>query len=840
MIADDSPCKPFDRHRKGLNLGEGAAMLVLASERTLRRSGMRARSFLLGYGSAGDAYHMTAPQPDGAGLRSAISEAMATSGVSPASVAFVNAHGTGTPDNDRVESRVLHDLLPGVPFLSTKGYTGHTLGAAGAIEAVFTAACLEMGENTGECRVRIARPRDRDHPRPGSHRGPGNRRPLRIARIRREQLGRRPRQGMSGTGRIVIEGVGVVGGFGCGIHDLSRALTGNGRSPGTLALPTGSGPVTIPAFRADVSRLEEFIPARTLRRIDHFSRLGLLGSHLALADAELPEAEKPRLGIIIASGYGAAGMTYAFLKSFIDDGETCASPTFFSSSVHNSAAAHISIQLGAKGPNLTVSDVHLSVPSALATARIWLAEERVQRVLFGAVDELSELTGYIRYRTRDASPTATMTPLRTETDTSIPGEGAAFLLLARENVSRGGYCTLDASTTGSLPIPGFPFPEPRLLVLGGERLPRIGATIRGGGAKRPRRVLHPPVRVHAGRAGLRPGDGRAHPQGGEHLPFPWRGPPRLPCNGSRGRRTGRRRSDLLPHARRRRGVRIDDARKGGFEMIKTRTRIACLVLCAALVAGLPQDAAAEKVPQWELGAGVAGLMLPDYRGSDEVRSYLLPVPYIIYRLEWVKVDRTGVKSILLNWEWAEVNLSLSATPPVRSKNNRAREGMSDLKPMVELGPSLDIHLWRSDDRRFKLDVRTPVRAAFTVESHPRDAGLSLAHPESRYRRHRRAAVATRHAGRADLRDAPSTSIFLRRAGRRRAPGSPGVRSARRLRGSAVPCRVVASIREGVVRRLCPLRHAAGGRVRRQSPGTPSLLPFRGIRDRVDTVSSLPG
>lgn len=160
-------------------------------------------------------------------------------------------------------------------------------------------------------------------------------------------------------------------------------------------------------------------------------------------------------------------------------------------------------------------------------------------------------------------------------------------------------------------------------------------------------------------------------------------------------------------------------------MIKTQPRIAGLILCAALFLGLSQQAAAETVPQWELGAGVVGLMLPDYRGSDEVRSYLLPVPYIIYRLEWLKADQTGIRSTLLNWEKAEVNLSLSATPPVRSKNNRAREGMNDLKPMVEFGPTLDIHLWHGDGRRFKLDVRTPVRAAFTVESHPRDAGVSL-------------------------------------------------------------------------------------------------------------------
>jgi 3-oxoacyl-[acyl-carrier-protein] synthase-1/3-oxoacyl-[acyl-carrier-protein] synthase II len=75
-----------------------------------------------------------------------LAEALADSGVAPGDIAFVNAHGTGTPDNDRVESKVLAEVLPGVPFFSTKGYTGHTLGAAGAIEAVFTAACLELGK----------------------------------------------------------------------------------------------------------------------------------------------------------------------------------------------------------------------------------------------------------------------------------------------------------------------------------------------------------------------------------------------------------------------------------------------------------------------------------------------------------------------------------------------------------------------------------------------------------------------------------------------------------------------------------------------------------------------
>lgn len=144
-ISSTTPCMPFDLHRRGLNLGEGAAVLVLESERSRMERNQRARSFVLGYGAACDAYHQTAPKPDGAGLRQSIAEALAGPAIPSGQAAFVNAHGTGTPENDRVESRVLAEVLPGVPYLSTKGYTGHTLGAAGAIEAVFTAACLEQG-----------------------------------------------------------------------------------------------------------------------------------------------------------------------------------------------------------------------------------------------------------------------------------------------------------------------------------------------------------------------------------------------------------------------------------------------------------------------------------------------------------------------------------------------------------------------------------------------------------------------------------------------------------------------------------------------------------------------
>lgn len=144
MITDTEPCKPFDVKRKGLNLGEGAGILILESEAI--RGEKKACGYVVGYGSACDAYHLTAPHPEGKGLKQALNEAFTTAGVSPQQIAFVNAHGTGTPDNDKVETRVLSEVLPGVPFISTKGYTGHTLGAAGGIEAVFTVACMNRGE----------------------------------------------------------------------------------------------------------------------------------------------------------------------------------------------------------------------------------------------------------------------------------------------------------------------------------------------------------------------------------------------------------------------------------------------------------------------------------------------------------------------------------------------------------------------------------------------------------------------------------------------------------------------------------------------------------------------
>ncbi len=145
-IANQGLCAPFDRDRKGLNLGEGAGVLVLETRETARKRGASADLQLCGYGSFSDAYHLTAPSPEGVGLKAALAAALAEAVLEPSSIAFVNAHGTGTHDNDLVEGTALAELFgSGLKMVSTKGLTGHTLGAAGGIEAVFTALGLREG-----------------------------------------------------------------------------------------------------------------------------------------------------------------------------------------------------------------------------------------------------------------------------------------------------------------------------------------------------------------------------------------------------------------------------------------------------------------------------------------------------------------------------------------------------------------------------------------------------------------------------------------------------------------------------------------------------------------------
>src|ERR1700689_4649191 len=128
-------------------------------------------------------------------------------------------------------------------------------------------------------------------------------------------------------------------------------------------------------------------------------------------------------------------------------------------------------------------------------------------------------------------------------------------------------------------------------------------------------------------------------------------------------------------------------------------RAIAAVLLAAVCCAVP--AQAKDVPLWEFGLGAGAIAFQDYRGSDTTHAYPLPVPYLVYNGKFLKADRDGVRGTLFHQDRVELNLSVNATTPVRS--DRERSGMPDLRPTLEIGPSMDVHLLRSDDGQVKFD-----------------------------------------------------------------------------------------------------------------------------------------
>ncbi len=149
QAVDPSPCRPFDRDRQGLSLAEGAGVLILESLSSARDRGAKIHAEVLGYGMSCDAHHTTAPDPTADGAIRCMTAALADAGIPPSAVDHINAHGTATPANDRMETRaikaVFGDRAYHIPVSATKSMHGHTLGAAGAIEAVASTLAIADG-----------------------------------------------------------------------------------------------------------------------------------------------------------------------------------------------------------------------------------------------------------------------------------------------------------------------------------------------------------------------------------------------------------------------------------------------------------------------------------------------------------------------------------------------------------------------------------------------------------------------------------------------------------------------------------------------------------------------
>jgi 3-oxoacyl-[acyl-carrier-protein] synthase-1 len=160
-ILDQNPCQPFDEYRRGLNLGEGAAYTVLCRESTAKALGLPSIAVLSGYANNNDAFHQTASSPEGTGNILAMTNALKKAGLGMAEIDYINLHGTGTENNDLSEGKAIQVICeeqgsPVPAASSTKGFTGHTLGAAGAMEAVFS--CLAIREQAIWPHLRLKTP----------------------------------------------------------------------------------------------------------------------------------------------------------------------------------------------------------------------------------------------------------------------------------------------------------------------------------------------------------------------------------------------------------------------------------------------------------------------------------------------------------------------------------------------------------------------------------------------------------------------------------------------------------------------------------------------------------
>ena len=255
---------------------------------------------------------------------------------------------------------------------------------------------------------------------------------------------------------IQVRGIGPLGGFGAGICQLEKRIEGRcDITPEMLTVEKNKQLMTLACFKADTSRLIEFISPKKLRRIDHISRMALLCAGLAIADAKLSPKELEEIGIILATGYGALDTGFSFLSSFLAKGDQLSKPTLFSNSVHNAAAAYISISFGIKGPSLSVSQFDLSFSSALLTAMLWIQEGRVKSVLVGGVDEYCDVLGYATANLYAAKNTHPPTL----------GEGGCFFVLSKSTCNETGYARLakvDIFDQNKTPF----FAKNRLVILG--------------------------------------------------------------------------------------------------------------------------------------------------------------------------------------------------------------------------------------------------------------------------------------------------------------------------------------------------------------------------------------
>ncbi|MCR4566256.1 MAG: beta-ketoacyl-[acyl-carrier-protein] synthase family protein, partial [Bacteroidales bacterium] len=350
MILDRERCRPFDETRAGLNLGEGAAFVVL------EKDAPNAQAYISGYANRCDAFHQTATSQDGEGAFLAMTEALRKAGLKPGDIQYINAHGTGTPDNDASESaafkRVFGDHLPDMS--STKSYSGHTTSAAGSVEAVI---CLLAMQNDF-----IPASLGWSHPIPG---------------------GVIPTQGRTGVqlDYVMCNSFGFGGNDSCLI--LSRACPAAEERTLAEASRIRVEARSVVSSDEQLPALKEYLSPMDTRRMGKILKASLLSAFTALKDAGL---QKPD-AIIAATSRGMFELSTLFLEDISNNQETLLKPTLFMQSTHNTVASAIAIRTGCHGYNITYSQGDESSYWAVADAKRLLRQGEAKHVLVCAFDE---------------------------------------------------------------------------------------------------------------------------------------------------------------------------------------------------------------------------------------------------------------------------------------------------------------------------------------------------------------------------------------------------------------------------------------------------------------------
>lgn len=353
MILDKETCRPFDDTRAGLNLGEGAAFVVL------ERDAAKPLAYVAGYGNRCDAFHQTASSEDGEGAYLAMTEALEMAGLKGEDIQYVNAHGTGTPNNDISESkallRVFGDKMPMVS--STKMFTGHTTSASGSIETVMCVLAMQNDFVPGNIGWK--------NPIPG---------------------GVIPTLGAEG---VKLDNV-VCNSFGFGGNDSSMVISKN--PPVARASEGKTYTYSVVAqecvtSQEDLKGLKEFVSPMESRRMGKLMKAAHLSALRALKNAgiESPDA------IITATSRGMLEVSMQFLEDIAINGEELLKPTLFMQSTHNTLSSALAIRVKCHGYNTTYSHGEDSFKWAMRDAVRLIESGKATSVLVGEFDESTEI-----------------------------------------------------------------------------------------------------------------------------------------------------------------------------------------------------------------------------------------------------------------------------------------------------------------------------------------------------------------------------------------------------------------------------------------------------------------